>query len=487
MNIHPESTSVSSSKLPKRDLSEALSETLKKLQAAQRKNPAPTYEERLDALERLERTLLRNKDAICDAISHDFGNRSRHESLVAEVFVTVQGIKHAKSHLAEWMETRQRETSWAFLPGRSEIQYQPLGVVGIVSPWNYPVQLALAPLVAVLAAGNRAMLKPSELTPRCSELLRDMLAEAFDPDHVTVITGGPEVGEVFTRLPFDHLVFTGSTKLGKIVMRAAAENLVPVTLELGGKSPAIIGEDMAIEVGARKVMLGKLFNAGQTCIAPDYVLVPEGKVSAFVDAAKAIVKDMYPTLATNPDYTSIVSARHYDRLSGYVQDATAKGARSVECNPAGETLAPDQRKLAPTLLLDTTDSMDVMQEEIFGPLLPVVPYKSLADAINFINDRPRPLALYYLGHNEAHIDRVLKETTSGGVAINETMVHVAQDDLPFGGVGASGMGHYHAFEGFEQFSKKKPIFRQARLNATGLLRPPYGTLVETFLKVVLGK
>ncbi len=487
MNIHPESTSVSSSKLPKRDLAEALSETLKKLQAAQRKNPAPTYEERLDALERLERTLLRNKDAICDAISHDFGNRSRHESLVAEVFVTVQGIKHAKSHLAEWMETRQRETSWAFLPGRSEIQYQPLGVVGIVSPWNYPVQLALAPLVAVLAAGNRAMLKPSELTPRCSELLRDMLAEAFDPDHVTVITGGPEVGEVFTRLPFDHLVFTGSTKLGKIVMRAAAENLVPVTLELGGKSPAIIGEDMAIEVGARKVMLGKLFNAGQTCIAPDYVLVPEGKVSAFVDAAKAIVKDMYPTLATNPDYTSIVSARHYDRLSGYVQDATAKGARSVECNPAGETLAPDQRKLAPTLLLDTTDSMDVMQEEIFGPLLPVVPYKSLADAINFINDRPRPLALYYLGHNEAHIDRVLKETTSGGVAINETMVHVAQDDLPFGGVGASGMGHYHAFEGFEQFSKKKPIFRQARLNATGLLRPPYGTLVETFLKVVLGK
>ncbi len=491
MNVsQPESTSANSAKAAngnKREVSVTLAATLLKMQTAQRKNPAPTYEERLDALERLERTLLRNKDAICDAVSHDFGNRSRHESLVAEVFVTLQGLKYAKTHLAEWMETRHRETSWAFLPGRSEVQYQPLGVVGIISPWNYPVQLAIAPLVSVLAAGNRAMLKPSELTPRCSELLRDMMAEAFDPDHVTVITGGPEVGEAFTRLPFDHLVFTGSTKLGKLVMRAAAENLVPVTLELGGKSPAIVGEDMAIDVAARKVMLGKLFNAGQTCIAPDYVLVPEGKMAAFVEAAKTIVKDMYPTLATNPDYTSIVNARHYDRLKGYVEDATAKGARAVECNPAGETLAPELRKLAPTLLLDTTDAMDVMQDEIFGPLLPVVPYKSLAEAINFVNDRPRPLALYYFGHNEAHIDRVLKETTSGGVSINETMAHIAQDDLPFGGVGPSGMGHYHAFEGFEQFSKKKPIFRQARLNATGLLRPPYGTLVETFLKVVLGK
>jgi coniferyl-aldehyde dehydrogenase len=461
--------------------------TLKRMQAAQRANRPPTCEARIAMLERLEQTLLRRKDAVCDAISKDFGNRSRHESLVAEVFVTVQAIKHVKANLRDWMEPEPREVGWAFMPASAEIQYQPLGVVGIISPWNYPVQLAFSPLVNIIAAGNRAMIKPSELVPHTAELIAQICAEAFDPDQVAVFTGGPEVGEAFSKLPFDHLVFTGSTRVGRAVMRAAAENLTPVTLELGGKSPTIVGEDFAADVAASRIMGGKLFNSGQTCIAPDYVLLPESRRDSFVAAAKAAVERMYPTLASNADYTSIVSDKHYARVKSYVEDAEKKGAKVVEINPAKETLTADSKKIAPTLVLDPTDDMLVMQEEIFGPVLPIVTYKSLAEAIDYVNDHPRPLALYYFGYDRSKIDRVLEETVSGGVSINETMLHVAQDDLPFGGVGPSGMGHYHAFEGFETFSKKKAIFRQARLNTTGLLRPPFGKAVNTFLRVVLGK
>ncbi len=471
----------------KESRSKSLEGMLRKMQAAHRKHPYPTYEERIDALDRLERTLLRNKDAICDAISHDFGNRSRHESLVAEVFIVLQHIKYVRGRLAEWMRPSDRETSWAFLPARSDVRYQPLCVIGIISPWNYPVQLALAPLVSALASGNRAIIKPSELTPRTSELLRDMIAEGFDPDHVTVVTGGVDVAEAFSRLPLNHLVFTGSTTVGRMVMRAASENLVPVTLELGGKSPAIINDDFPLDVAARRLMMGKLFNAGQTCIAPDYVLLPEGKREAFVEVCKKTVAEMYPTLATNPDYTSIVSDRHYDRLVSLIAEARDKGARIVEVNPVNETMNREVRKLPLHLVLDAPEEASVMRDEIFGPILPIIGYKTLGDAIEYINERPRPLALYFFGYNQAHVERVLTETISGGVSVNETMAHVAQDDLPFGGVGPSGMGHYHGFEGFEQFSKKKPVFRQSRLNTTGLLRPPFGTVVDTFLKLVLGK
>ena len=464
-----------------------MKETLKRMQAAQRKSGPPSYEERIRSLEKLERAILTRKNAIAEAISRDFGNRSRHESMVSEVFIVLGAIKHAKAHLREWMEPEERETSFVFLPARVELRPQPLGVVGIISPWNYPVQLAFSPLVNVIAAGNRAMIKPSELVPHTAELIAQICAEAFDPDQVAVFTGGPEVGEAFSKLAFDHLVFTGSTRVGRAVMRAAAENLTPVTLELGGKSPTIVGEDFAPDVAASRIMAGKLFNAGQTCIAPDYVMVPESKKDAFVAAAKEAVERMYPTLEKNPDYTSIVSDKHYARVKGYVDDAEKKGAKVIELNPAKESLPADSRKIAPTLVVDPTDDMIVMQEEIFGPVLPVITYKSLAEAIDYVNDHPRPLALYYFGYDRAKVDRVLEETISGGVSINETMIHVAQDDLPFGGVGPSGMGHYHAFEGFEAFSKKKAIFRQARLNTTALLRPPFGKAVNTFLRVVLGK
>ena len=459
---------------------------LRAMQAAQRKAGAPSYETRIARLDKLEEVLLRRKEEIAKTISEDFGNRSREESLVAEVFITRNAIKHARDHLRDWMEPEPREVGWTFLPARTEVLMQPLGVIGIISPWNYPLQLALAPLVGALAAGNRAMIKPSEYVPRTGELLASMMREAFAEDEVTVVTGGAEVGEAFARLPFDHLIFTGSTKIGKLVMRAASENLTPVTLELGGKSPAIVSDDFSIDEAATRIMMGKLFNAGQTCIAPDYVFVPKDKVAAFVEGCRAAVTKMYPRLADNPDYTSIIHERHVERLRGYIDDAKKQGAEVVELNPAKEDFEGG-KKVAPAIVIEPSDDATVMQDEIFGPILPVKGYEKLDDAIDYVNEHPRPLALYYFGHGQERIDRVLEETISGGVCVNETMLHVAQDDLPFGGVGPSGMGHYHAREGFEALTKKKPVFYQSRINAMGMLRPPYGKTLDVLLKFLVGK
>lgn len=464
----------------------SLAETLGKLKAAQRKQGAPSYDKRIEHLDALRRVLVAKREEIAKVISSDFGGRSRVESLVAEIYVTVTGIDYAKERLHEWMEIEPREVAWTFMPGRAEVQSQPLGVVGIISPWNYPVQLAFAPLAGALAAGNRAMLKPSELVPETSELIRKIVAETFAEDHVTCHLGGVDVAEEFSRLPFDHLVFTGSTRVGKVVMRAAAENLVPVTLELGGKSPAIVGHDFSISTAAERIMSGKLYNAGQTCIAPDYALVPRKQVDAFVRECKEAVGRLYPTLAGNADYTAIVNERQKSRLEGYLREAEESGAKLVSLAPSTEKF-DDSRKLAPTLVLGAKDESQVLQEEIFGPILPVIPYDSLDDAIAYVNDRPRPLALYYFDHDEDAVNKVLTETVSGGVTVNDTMLHIAQDDMPFGGVGPSGIGHYHGKEGFEAFSKKKPIFYQSRLNATDVIRPPYGKAVELLLKFVLGK
>jgi acyl-CoA reductase-like NAD-dependent aldehyde dehydrogenase len=460
---------------------------LQAMKAAQRKRPVPTYDERVASLDALAKVVLKYKDEIVAAVKSDFGNRSRHESLLAEVFVTHGAIKHARDHVREWMDVEPREVAWTFLPGRAEVVIQPLGVVGIIAPWNYPVQLALSPLVAVLAAGNRALIKPSELTPATSDLLVKMMAEAFAPDQVGVVSGGAAVGEAFSKLPFDHLVFTGSTKVGKLVMRAASENLVPVTLELGGKSPAIVDDDFSIDQAALEIMTGKCFNSGQTCIAPDYVLLPKGKADRFVEACRTAVAKMYPNLPTNADYTTVVNDGHFNRLRGLVDDARAKGAKVVDLNPSKDDPDPKTRKMAPVLVLDPTEDLGVMQDEIFGPILPVMTYTSLDEAIDYVNDHPRPLALYFFSHDQAKIDRMLEDTTSGGVSINTTMLHCAQDDLPFGGVGPSGMGHYHAREGFDAFSKKKAVFYQSRLNAAGLLRAPYGKAMDTLLRVLLGK
>ncbi|HEY1955039.1 MAG TPA: coniferyl aldehyde dehydrogenase [Polyangiaceae bacterium] len=464
-----------------------LPKILERLRAAQNKSGTPSYEKRIERLDKLLKGVMAHKDDFVRAINEDFGNRAKHETLVAEIFTTINTIKHTRAHLHEWMEVEPRPVSWLFAPARAEIVPQPLGVVGIIAPWNYPMQLALAPAAMALAAGNRVMIKPSELTPRTSETMAKVVKEMFADDEMVVVTGDAEMGAAFSKLPFDHLLFTGSTRVGKIVMKAAAENLVPVTLELGGKSPAIVSEDFPIDVAATRVMHGKCFNAGQTCIAPDYALVPRKQVDRFVDECKAAVAKMYPALKANPDYTSIVNEKHYARLKGYLDEAKAKDAKVIEINPAKEELPSEQHRLAPQLVVDPPKDLAVMQEEIFGPILPIVPYDSLDEAIAFVNDRPRPLALYMFAYDDDAVSKVVDRTVAGGVSVNETLMHFAQEDLPFGGVGPSGMGHYHAREGFETFSKKKPIFYQARLNSAGMLRPPYGKTIDFALRFLLGK
>ncbi len=458
---------------------------LARMKAAQRKEGAPSAAARIALLDRLEAAVLARNDALAEAISRDFGNRSKHETVAAEIFVVLSEIRHARAHLRDWMRPQAREVGIAFLPATAQVVFQPLGVVGIIAPWNYPVQLALSPLVGALAAGNRALIKPSELVPETAAALAALVAEVFAPDKVAVVTGGADVGEAFSRLPFDHLVFTGSTRVGKVVMRAAAENLVPVTLELGGKSPTIVGSGISARAAAEKIMAGKCFNAGQTCVAPDYVLAPRAMMGELVQACEAVVAKMYPTIAANPDYTSIINDRHYARLHGYLGEAADRGAKIVEINPGKETLTAAKRKIAPTVIVDPPDDLAVMQEEIFGPILPIKSYGSLAEAIDYVNDRPRPLALYYLGYDDDEAEQIIAQTVAGGMCINETVLHVGVDDLPFGGVGPSGMGHYHGVEGFETFSKKKGIFRQSRLSGAALLRPPFGKVLELLLKVLM--
>lgn len=466
---------------------EDLNSVLARMKDAQQRSGSPSHATRIASLEKLEAALLRRKDAIVSAISKDFGHRSSHESLSGEVWAVENAIKHAKVNLREWMEPSPREVGWVFLPSSAQVLPQPVGVVGVISPWNYPVQLSLSPLVSALAAGNRVMLKPSELTPETSALLRDLLAEAFADHEVFVVTGGPEVGERFSRLPFDHLLFTGSARVGKLVMRAASENLVPVTLELGGKSPSIVGDDFSLGTAAQRIMAGKLFSAGQTCIAPDYAMVLESARDEFVKACERAVSTMYPRLRENPDYTTILAASHVARLRGLLEDAKAGGARVIEINPAHEDGLDAARKMAPALVLDPTEKMLVSQEEIFGPILPIVTYRTLDDAIAYVNARPRPLALYYFGHDASAIGRVVSETISGAVTVNETLLHILQDDLPFGGIGPSGMGHYHGRDGFETFTKKKPVFKQSLLSARGLMRPPYGKAADGLLRLLIRK
>jgi coniferyl-aldehyde dehydrogenase len=396
----------------------------------------------------------------------------------------LSAVRQARRRVGRWMRPRRVPTPVQMLPARSQVIPQPLGVVGVISPWNYPFQLAMLPAAEALAAGNRVMLKPSELTPAFSDLLRGIVAESFSPEEFVVIPGDVAVGRAFSTLPFDHLFFTGSTAIGRQIALAAAQNLTPVTLELGGKSPAIIDADCDIGLVAPRIAYGKLLNAGQTCVAPDYMLVPRGRLDEFVAAFKAAVSAMYPTVATNPDYTSIVSDRHFQRLARLVDDAVARGATAARIAPPGEVPATPGRRMAPTVLTGVTDDMAVMQEEIFGPVLPVLPYDTLDEAIAYVNRHPRPLALYWFGDDRARRDAVLARTISGGVTINDACWHVAQDNLPFGGVGASGSGAYHGEHGFRTFSKEKPVLHQARLNGFGQFRPPYGGHFEKMISLL---
>ncbi|MEO7743032.1 MAG: coniferyl aldehyde dehydrogenase [Usitatibacter sp.] len=440
--------------------------------------------QRLRALDALEGLLLENAEALAAAVDADFRGRSNAETRMLEIFPSLESVRHARRHIASWMKPRAARTTFWFLPGRSRVLMQPLGTVGIVVPWNYPIYLAIGPLVSALAAGNRALVKMSESAPATGALLERLVAERFPAEVLAIVNGGAEVGRAFVALPFDHLLFTGSTAVGREVMRAAAANLTPVTLELGGKSPAIVGRGIAIADAADRILYGKCLNGGQTCVAPDYALVPEERVAAFVAAAQASVARLYPRLGDNGDYTAIISPVHRARLRGYLDEARSRGATVIEINPAGEELSASP-KLAPTLVLDAPADARVMTDEIFGPILPVVPYRTLDDAIGYVNARPRPLALYVFDHDRGAIGRVLAETLSGGVSVNETLLHLAQDDLPFGGVGASGMGEYHGRAGFDTFSKKKPVFFQSRFNGLKLFRPPYGPRFEALVRFLV--
>ena len=444
----------------------------------------PTVAVRKERLARLAAMGEKHAAQIVEAISADFGHRSPHETQMAELVMVGGTIRHAERHLKGWMKARRGPTALHYRPGSNRLMRQPLGVVGIVAPWNYPYQLALEPAVAAIAAGNRVMLKPSELAPRLSELLARMVAEFFAEDEMAVVTGDAQTGKSFTELPFDHLLFTGSTAVGRMVAQAAAKNLTPVTLELGGKSPAILDPSSDLATVAPRLAFGKLLNAGQTCIAPDYAFVPKDRIDAFVEQMQRTIARMYPRLADNPDYTSIVSDRHFARLQGLLEDARSKGARIVTINPAGETFDPARRKQPPVLVLGATPEMKLMQEEIFGPILPVLGYDRIEEAIAYINRHDRPLALYWFGSDGANRDKVLSQTISGGVTLNDCIWHFAQQSQPFGGVGASGTGCYHGEWGFRTFSKEKPVFDQPRLNGMFLMYPPFGKTFERMLALL---
>jgi len=448
---------------------------------------APALTARKAALRRLRSAILVHRKELNEAVNADFGHRSHYETEVMETVVTIQAIDYLLRNTKRFMKPERRRVEFAYKSGRAHIEYQPKGVVGIMAPWNYPFSLTMIPLATALAAGNRAMLKPSELTPRTSELMLRLIAEIFSPDEVAVVLGGPEAGAAFSALPFDHLLFTGSTKVGRLVMKAASDNLVPVTLELGGKSPAIIGKRAVTPQAVKSIVFGKLSNAGQTCIAPDYLMLHKDDVESFVTLYDDAVRHAYPEGPTGKDYSSIVNDGHYARLQGLLEDARSTGARIKEVGHKPKSAAERQRTIAPTVVVGAPDDSAIMEEEIFGPLLPIRTYTSIKEVISFINARPRPLALYYFGPQGSDRDALLAQTTSGNVGINNTLLHIAQDDLPFGGVGASGIGQYHGIEGFRSMSHAKGIFIQGKWSFANALRAPFGRMTDLAVRSVLGR
>lgn len=447
------------------------------------KEGAPDINLRKDRLDRVVAMVKKYDKKIIETVNHDFGNRDPMMSAATEVASVIGPMEHAKKNLKKWMKTEKRKAAIAplgsalsLLGARAEVRYQPKGVVGAISPWNFPMNLALAPLAGIIAAGNRIMHKPSELTPATSDLLKLMIEEYFSEEEMAVFVGDAEVGAAFSGLAFDHLIFTGGTSIAKHVMKAASENLVPLTLELGGKSPVVVGKSAKIKDTAQRVMQGKTMNAGQICLAPDYALVPEEKVDEFVKATVEVTSEMYPEMKDNDDFTSIINQKHFDRIQSYLTDAKEKGAELVEINPSNEDFSQQpHHKIPPTLVLNPSEDMKIMQEEIFGPVLPVKTYSNVSEPVDYINSKDRPLGLYYFGNDNNEKEFVLENTTSGGVTVNDVISHIQMEDLPFGGVGPSGMGSYHGYDGFKEFSHAKAVYKQTGLNLMKLagLVPPY--------------
>ena len=443
---------------------------------ASRQHIEVPLEVRQGRLHRMKALIDDNAAALAQAVQTDFGVRSLQLTEIADLFVLRSLLSHTLKSLPKWMKPQKVSTPIYLQPSSAYLQRQPLGVVGVVAPWNYPVQLALGPVITALAAGNRVMLKPSELTPATSALMAELIGKAFAPDELCVVLGDGAVAAEFSSLPFDHLFFTGSTAVGRIVAKAAAANLTPTTLELGGKSPCIIDASCDLDAAAIKIAHGKLLNAGQTCIAPDYVLLPKGKEAAFGHAFAQAVAKLFPTISGNPDYAAIITPRHHERLQAMLAAAEQGGAKLQVINTGGE--ATEHRQMPPVLAFDVPADAQLMQEEIFGPVLPVLPYDSLSDAIGYINARPRPLALYWFGTDSAARDKVLAQTVSGGVTVNDTLMHIAHENLPFGGVGESGWGSYHGEAGFLRLTMQKPVLVQSKWARGDLFYPPYGKRFE---------
>ena len=464
-------------------MSETAPQTLERILESQRRAFTAARPEALsvrrDRIKRAMSILSQHGESLAEAMNADFGSRSFEGSMMTDIVSTIGFGKYCLKNMDHWAAPDKRSVRFplGLMGAKAEVRYEPKGVIGIMSPWNFPVNLSFGPLMQVLAAGNRAMIKPSEFTPATSDRMRELVADVFDEDEVAVVTGGPDVAQAFSSLPFDHLVFTGSTATGRKVMEAAAKNLVPVTLELGGKSPTIIGKGADLTRAGERIALGKMLNAGQICLAPDYLLVPEDQEEGVVAAVQLGVHQMYPTLLDNEDYTAIISDKHFERLKGIVEDAKAKGAEAIEVNPAGENFSSaNTRKMPLTILRGVTDDMKAMQEEIFGPVLPVKTYKAIDEAVDYINDHDRPLGLYYFGSNAKEQEHVLDRTISGGVTVNDVIFHISVEDMPFGGVGPSGIGSYHGPEGFREFSHARSTYQQPKIDIAKLagLKPPYG-------------
>lgn len=451
----------------------------------------PSLEVRLDRISRLEDLIHDNLDALCQAMSEDFGHRSPHQSRVADMFASLETIKQTKKQLAKWMRPEKRKAPFPLnlLGAKAEVLYQPKGVVGNITTWNFPVFVAITPLVGIFAAGNRAMVKLTEVTPKTSELLKELFAKYFDETELVGVTGEAEVGAAFSALPLDHIIFTGATSIARHILAAAAPNLTPVTLELGGKSPTIISRSADLKEATERIFTGKALNVGQVCISPDYVFVAQDQLEPFLDYAKAHVSHMFPTMLNNPDYSSVVNERHCQRVQSYINDAKERGVQMIEINPAKEDFSQQSgtNKIPLTLAINPPEDCKIMQNEIFGPAIIIKTYQNIQETIDYINSNPRPLALYYFGSDEAEKRQVLHNTTSGNVTINDVIAHAGVEDIPFGGIGPSGMGNYHGFDGFKTFSHAKGVFSQTKMNMMKLsgMIPPYGDKTEKTLEFML--
>ena len=455
------------------------------------KEGPPSLELRVDRLNRLKTLIMDNRYDFIEALNSDYGNRSKEASIMTDAYSIIPDLNTAIKNIKKWTKADKRSANFpfGFFGARAYVNYEPLGTVGMISPWNFPVNLSFGPLAAIFAAGNQVMHKPSELTPLTASLIKDLCDKAFDENEFATFLGGPEVGEAFTKLHFDHLLYTGSGNVGKHVMQSAAENLVPVTLELGGKSPVVIGDSADLKSSAKRIMFGKTLNAGQICLAPDYVIIHKDKKEEFITEAENAIKGFYPDIKDNEDYTSIINERHYNRINSLIEDAKEKGANVHQINPSNEDFTQQEfYKIPPTIITNTSDDMRVMNEEIFGPVLPVLEYENIDDALSTINAKDRPLALYYFGTDKKEESEIINKTSSGGVTVNNVIGHIQQTDLPFGGVGPSGMGRYQGYDGFKNFSNHRAVYKDVGFKFDKLfdgIRPPYKGNIEKLLKALL--